>query len=76
MGLLAPVAVRIGALPWLPRFLPQIVAIDKGLQRITRGRLTLLDLAGLPNLSLTVPGRKSGVPRTTPCSVCRTTRAG
>ncbi len=66
MGLLTPLAVRIGALPWLPRFLPQIVAIDKGLQRITRGRVTLLGLAGLPNLSLTLSGRKSGVPRTTP----------
>ncbi len=28
--------------------------------------MTLLRIAGLPNLFLTVPGRKSGVPRTTP----------
>jgi deazaflavin-dependent oxidoreductase (nitroreductase family) len=66
MGLLTPLAVRMGAIPWLPRFLPQIVWCDKLLHRVSRGRLTLLDLAGLPNLYLTVRGRKSGVARTTP----------
>ena len=66
MGLLTPVAVRMGAIPWLPRFLPQIVWIDKTLHRVTGGRVTLLDLAGLPNLYLTVKGRKSGIERTTP----------
>lgn len=66
MGLLTPVAVRIGAIPWMPKLLPQVVWVDKRLQRLSRGRLTLLDLAGLPNVALTVPGRKSGVPRTTP----------
>jgi deazaflavin-dependent oxidoreductase (nitroreductase family) len=66
MGLLTPLAVRIGAIPWLPRFLPQITWTDKLIQRVTGGRLTILDIAGLPNLMLTVVGRKSGVPRTTP----------
>ena len=66
MGLLAPLAVKIGAIPWLPRFLPQIMWVDKLIQRLTRGRFTLLDLAGLPNVMLTVVGRKSGVPRSTP----------
>ncbi len=66
MGLLTPLAVRIGAIPWMPRFLPQIMWVDKLLQRLTRGRLTLLDIAGLPNLMLTVVGRKSGIPRETP----------
>ncbi len=66
MGLLTPLAVRLGALPWLPRFLPQIVWLDTRLQRITRGRLSLADLAGLPNLLLTVPGRRTGTPRSTP----------
>lgn len=66
MGLLTPLAVRIGAIPWMPRLLPQIVAVDKGLQRATRGRVSVLDVAGLPNLTLTVPGRKSGEPRSTP----------
>lgn len=66
MGLLTPIAVRIGSISWLPRLLPQIVWVDTHLQKVTRGRVTLLDIAGLPNLALTVPGRKSGLPRTTP----------
>ncbi|MGN6160416.1 MAG: nitroreductase family deazaflavin-dependent oxidoreductase [Marmoricola sp.] len=65
-GLLLPLAVRIGAVPWMPRLLPQIVWTDKLLQRVTRGRLTILDIAGLPNLMLTTTGRKSGLPRSTP----------
>lgn len=66
MGLLTPLAVRIGSISWMPRLLPQIVFVDKNLQRLTRGKVTVLDVAGLPNLALTVPGRKSGIPRTTP----------
>ena len=66
MGLLTPLAVRIGAIAWMPRFLPQIMWVDRLIQRVTRGRLTLLDIAGLPNLMLTVIGRKSGIPRETP----------
>lgn len=66
MGLLTPLAVRIGAISWMPKLLPQIVWTDKRLQSATRGRVTILDIAGLPNLMLTVAGRKSGVPRTTP----------
>jgi deazaflavin-dependent oxidoreductase (nitroreductase family) len=66
MGLLTPVAVRIGAIPWMPKLLPQVVWVDKRVQRLSKGRFTLLDLAGLPNVVLTVPGRKSGIPRSTP----------
>jgi deazaflavin-dependent oxidoreductase (nitroreductase family) len=66
MGLMTPLAIRIGAIPWMPKLLPQIVAVDRAIQRISRGRVTLLDIAGLPNLTLTVRGRKSGLPRTTP----------
>jgi len=66
MGLLTPLAVRIGAIPWMPKLLPQIVWCDRRLHRLSGGRLTVLDLAGLPNLNLTVVGRKSGTPRTTP----------
>ncbi|GAA1797209.1 nitroreductase family deazaflavin-dependent oxidoreductase [Nocardioides hankookensis] len=66
MGLLTPLAIRIGAIPWMPKLLPQIVWTDRGLQRLTRGRISVLDVAGLPNLVLTVVGRKSGVPRSTP----------
>lgn len=66
MGLFTPLAVRIGSISWLPRYVPQIMWIDKLLQRLTRGRASLLGMAGLPNLMLTAIGRKSGVPRDTP----------
>ncbi len=66
MGLLTPLAIRIGAIPWMPKLLPQVVWFDKTLNRATRGRVTVLDIAGLPNVNLTVKGRKSGVERTTP----------
>lgn len=66
MGLFTPVALWFGRRSWLPRFLPQITALDKLIHRLTGGRFGLLTLAGLPQVMLTVPGRKSGIPRTTP----------
>ena len=66
MGLLTPVAVQIGSISWMPKLLPQIVFVDKVIQGGTRGKLTILDVAGLPNLMLTVIGRKTGQPRSTP----------
>lgn len=66
MGLLTPIAVRVGRLSFLPKYLPQIVWTDQRIERLSRGRFTLLDIAGLPNLRLTVRGRKTGQPRTIP----------
>ncbi|WP_017586800.1 nitroreductase/quinone reductase family protein [Nocardiopsis ganjiahuensis] len=66
MGLLTPLAVRIGAAPWTPRLLPWITRSDRALQRVSRGRVGVLDLAGLPNILLTVRGRNSGEPRSVP----------
>jgi deazaflavin-dependent oxidoreductase (nitroreductase family) len=66
MNPLRAVAIRIGGSSWMPRFLPAIVWLDRRFQRLTRGRYGLPDLGGLPNLLLTVPGRKSGLPRSTP----------
>jgi deazaflavin-dependent oxidoreductase (nitroreductase family) len=37
---------------------------DGILRRLTRGRLGVLDLVGLPSLLVTVPGRRTGLPRT------------
>ncbi len=66
MGILTPLAVRIGGVSWLPKLLPQIVWADTRMQRLTGGRFGLLDVAGLPNLMLTVVGRRSGIARSTP----------
>src|SRR3954452_2905256 len=66
MGLLTPLAVKIGSWSFTPKLLPQITATDRALQRATRGKVSVLKIAGLPNLSLTVRGRKTGTPRTTP----------
>jgi deazaflavin-dependent oxidoreductase (nitroreductase family) len=66
MGLLTPLAVKVGSWSVTPKFLPQITATDKFIQRVSRGRVSILDVAGLPNLKLTVVGRKSGLPRETP----------
>jgi deazaflavin-dependent oxidoreductase (nitroreductase family) len=66
MGLLTPVAVKVGSWSFMPKLLPQVVATDKALQRWTKGKVSLLDIAGLPSVTLTVRGRTSGEPRTTP----------
>lgn len=65
MGALTPVAIKIGSISWMPRYLPQIVYCDNLVQRLTRQRYGLLDIAGLPNITLRVAGRRSGVVRTT-----------
>lgn len=65
-NLFTPLAVVIGSLAWTPRLLPQITAVDTWIQRLSKGRWSLLRLAGLPNLMLTVAGRRSGVLRSTP----------
>lgn len=66
MNMLTPLAIRIGALSWMPKLLPQITWLDKRLQQLTRGRWSILRIAGLPNIMLTVIGRKSGIARSTP----------
>jgi deazaflavin-dependent oxidoreductase (nitroreductase family) len=59
-------ALKLGAQPWLPRFSGLIVGMDKALQRVTRGRVDLLTFAGLPEILLQVPGRRTGILRSTP----------
>jgi deazaflavin-dependent oxidoreductase (nitroreductase family) len=59
-------ALRLGAQPWLPRFGRLIVGLDLAIQRLTRGRVDLLRFAGLPELLLQVPGRRTGILRSTP----------
>ncbi|GAC56068.1 hypothetical protein GOHSU_02_02160 [Gordonia hirsuta DSM 44140 = NBRC 16056] len=65
MGLLTPLAVRIGSIEWLPRYLPWIVKVDDAVQKVSGGRVDLLDIAGLPSITMVIAGRKSGIERTT-----------
>ncbi len=46
--------------------LPLIEKCDVRLQSATKGRVSVLDIAGLPNIVLRVPGRKTGNVRSTP----------
>ncbi|TSE00181.1 nitroreductase family deazaflavin-dependent oxidoreductase [Skermania sp. ID1734] len=48
------------------RMRPLIMRLEAFVRWLTRGRMGVLDVAGLPSVQLTVPGRKTGIPRTTP----------
>ncbi len=65
MGVRKRLAVAIGSIEWMPRYLPLIVKCDSGIQKVTGDRYSLLDIADLPNITLDVPGRKSGIVRRT-----------
>ncbi len=59
-------ARRLALHPWFRRVGRVLVPrIDRLLHRLTRGRFHLAD-AAVPTLLLTVEGRRSGLPRTTP----------
>jgi deazaflavin-dependent oxidoreductase (nitroreductase family) len=66
MNPIRSLAIRLGGQPWLPRLSDPIVRLDKLLQRATGRRVTLLTLAGIPELMLTVPDRMTGQQRSTP----------
>ncbi|WP_051179297.1 nitroreductase family deazaflavin-dependent oxidoreductase [Nocardia concava] len=46
------------------RLAPAVFALERFTRRVTKGRKGILDVAGLPALQVTVPGRRSGIPRT------------
>ncbi|MEV8453740.1 nitroreductase family deazaflavin-dependent oxidoreductase [Streptomyces sp. NPDC052095] len=57
---------KVSATRTFARIAPHVVpAMDRAVHRLTRGRV-LLSSRMLPGLVLTVPGARSGVPRTTP----------
>lgn len=65
MGLnpLPRVARALGRHAWLMRLAPVIIPADRLLHRVSRGRFTLVGLAGLPSLRLHTTGRKTGLTR-------------
>jgi deazaflavin-dependent oxidoreductase (nitroreductase family) len=54
---------------WMLGTGPLVERMERLLRRVSRGRLGVLDLAGLPTIRATVPGRKSGIPRTSTLQV-------
>ncbi|BEK85670.1 nitroreductase family deazaflavin-dependent oxidoreductase [Nocardia seriolae] len=46
------------------RMAPAVFALERFTRRVTEDRKGILDVAGLPALELTVPGRHTGIPRT------------
>ncbi|MGW4534591.1 nitroreductase family deazaflavin-dependent oxidoreductase [Nocardia sp. NPDC004340] len=64
-AVLPRIARRLGTQRWVMHAAGTILASDRAVRRITRGRNGVLDIAGLPSLELTVIGRKTGLPRTT-----------
>jgi deazaflavin-dependent oxidoreductase (nitroreductase family) len=60
MELLRKIARWTAARPWLTRIRPFVVGTDKVLLKLTKGRVTLVGIAGMPSMILTVAGRKTG----------------
>ena len=57
---------RLGHQRWFAALGRAMVPVDRWIQRVTRGRLTVVGRHGLPALLLTTTGRRSGEPRTQP----------
>ena len=65
-NILTPVAIWFGRLDATRENSSLVVRVDSWMSRASRGRLPLLRVAGLPTLTLRVPGRRSGAMRSTP----------
>jgi deazaflavin-dependent oxidoreductase (nitroreductase family) len=64
--LIARLAQSLGKQRWFARAGRKLVPLDLAMQRRSAGRLSLLCMAGLPSLLLTVTGHRSGLPRSVP----------
>lgn len=62
---LSALARWLGTHELLMRLSPAIIWLESRLRRWTGNRCSLVGIAGLASLRLTVPGRKTGIPRTT-----------
>ncbi|MBK1782894.1 nitroreductase family deazaflavin-dependent oxidoreductase [Prauserella cavernicola] len=60
---LPALARALGTRPWLMKLAAAVVWADARLHRVSRGRVSLVGIAGLPSLRLTTRGRRSGLPR-------------
>ena len=66
MGRYSRLVQRAGHQPWFAALGRRMVPVDRWIQRVTRGRFTVIGRHGLPSLLLTTTGRRTGAPRTQP----------
>lgn len=64
-NLLTRLVRRLGRFAWLMKLAPAIGVLDRALHAVSRNRLGLVGLAGLPSLRLVTTGRRTGLPRAT-----------
>jgi deazaflavin-dependent oxidoreductase (nitroreductase family) len=57
---------RLGHRPWFAAAARRLVALDRWLQRRSKGRIVPINAAGVSTLLLTTTGRRSGQPRSQP----------
>ncbi|MDG3013319.1 nitroreductase family deazaflavin-dependent oxidoreductase [Speluncibacter jeojiensis] len=62
---LAALGRWVGSRELTMRLRPLILFLESHLRAWTNNRVSLVGIAGLPSLQITVPGRKTGLPRTT-----------
>ncbi len=62
---LSALARRLGGHEWLMAWAPVIIRLEGWLRALTGNRMSLVGIAGLPSVQITVPGRRSGIARTT-----------
>ena len=60
------VVQRLGRKRWFTNFGRVVVPIDRYLGRLSRGRINVLAIVGIPSLMLTTTGRRSGQSRCQP----------
>jgi deazaflavin-dependent oxidoreductase (nitroreductase family) len=56
-------AHRLGRYPVLMKVRPVVLPLDRVLHRVSRGRVSLVGMAGMPSLRLVTTGRKTGLAR-------------
>jgi deazaflavin-dependent oxidoreductase (nitroreductase family) len=56
-------AHRLGRYPVLMKVRPVVLPLDRFLHRVSRGRVSLVGMAGMPSLRLVTTGRKTGLTR-------------
>lgn len=60
MNPLNRLARNLGRFPRVMKLAPVIIAVDRVLYKVGRGRLSLLRMAGMPSLRLVTTGRRTG----------------